>query len=114
MEPATFRPPMRALGAPMLMGALAGAAVGVLFEVPLSIAAIFGAVAAAIVLSAQHARGLRVIADERGVRAVGAAPLLDGAWSELRLGFGIAQREDGRLQRYAILADARGRSFAFG
>jgi Zn-dependent protease len=114
MEPATFRPPMRSLGAPMLLGALAGAAVGLLFEVPPSIAAIFGAVAAAIVLSAQHARGLRVVAGERGLKVVAAAPALDGTWGELRLGFGLAQREDGRLQRYAILADARGRSFAFG
>src|SRR5690349_6015038 len=125
MEPAVFRPPLRPLGAPMLLGALAGAALCAAFDVPPLLGALFGAVAAAIVLAAQQVRGLRVVADERGVAVIGAPPARPGppqraggaavaaAWSELRLGFGIAQRADGRLQRYAIVADPLGRSFAF-
>ena len=113
-EPAVFRPPMRRMGAQLLLGAAAGAVVGALLEVPSFIAAIFGAVAAAIALTARHARALRVVADERGVRVLGVAAPVEGEWGEVRLGFGMTQREDGSVQRYAIFADARGRSFAFG
>jgi Zn-dependent protease len=38
---------------------------------------------------------------------------VDAPWEALRLGFGLAQREDGSVQRYGVLADAAGRSFAF-
>ncbi|MFL5260781.1 MAG: site-2 protease family protein [Anaeromyxobacteraceae bacterium] len=117
MDPAVFRPPMRALGGSLLLGAAAGAFVGGVSGVPLLLGALFGAVSAAIALTARHARSLRLVADERGVRLLGGEGAggagLEASWPELRLGFGIAQRGDGRLQRYAILADARGRSFAF-
>jgi Zn-dependent protease len=117
MEPAVFRPPMRALGGSLLLGAAAGALVGGVAGVPLLLGALFGAVSAAIALAARHARGLRLVADARGVRLLGGegagGAKLEASWPELRLGFGIAQRGDGRLQRYAVLADARGRSFAF-
>src|SRR5690349_11291143 len=117
MEPAVFRPPMRALGGSLLLGAAGGAFVGGVSGVPLLLGALFGAVSAAIALAARHARSLRLVADARGVRLLGGDGAggagLEANWPELRLGFGIAQRPDGRLQRYAILADARGRSFAF-
>src|SRR5919206_3969650 len=114
MEPATFRPALRALGPRVLLGAVAGAALGVVLEVPLLLGALFGGVAAAIVLTAQNARGLRVIVDDAGLRVRGGAADVEARWPEVRLGFGLAQRGDGRLQRYAIVADALGRSFAFG
>ena len=56
-----------------------------------------------------------VVADERGLAVVGADEALEpleARWGELRIGFGAAEGL-GRTQRYAILADARGRSFAF-
>ena len=112
-EPATFRPPMRSLAGPLALGGSAGAAVGAVGGVPVLVGLLFGAVAAAIAVAALHARALRVVADERGVRVMGAATKLDVPWSELRLGFGVAQRSDGMAQRYAIFADAQGRSFAF-
>jgi Zn-dependent protease len=117
MESALFRPPMRALGGALLLGAAAGAFVGVAFAVPVLLGALFGGISAAIAIASRHARGLRVLADDRGVRVLGGAEpgrALDASWGELRLGFGVVQRGDGRLQRYAILADALGRSFAFG
>lgn len=113
MEPAVFRPPLRRLGAHLLAGAAAGAAVGLLAQIPPMVAALFGAVAAAIAVTARHAGALRAVADARGLRVLGAASPVDGAWGELRLGFGLAQRADGQVQRYAVVADARGRSFAF-
>jgi Zn-dependent protease len=112
MEPASFRPPMPRTGGALALGAAAGAAVGVVAGVPPLLAALFGAVAAGIALSARHARGLRLVADERGVHVQGGEGLA-ATWGALRLGFGIAQREDGSVQRYAALADPRGRTFAF-
>lgn len=112
-EPAVFRPPLRGLGPHLLLGGAAGALVGLATAVPPLLAVLFGAVAAAIAVTARHAGALRVLADERGVRVLGAGTPLEAAWGELRLGFGLAQRPDGLVQRYAILADPRGRSFAF-
>lgn len=113
MEPAAFRPPMRRLGGLLVLGGLAGAAIGLASDVPPLVGVLFGAVAAAISLTARHSRGLRVVADERGLRVLGGPAQVDAPWAELRLGFGIAQRADGVAQRYAIFADERGRSFAF-
>ena len=113
MEPATFRPPMRRLRGPLLLGGCAGALVGALCGIPILLSLLFGAVSAAVAVAAFHARALRVVADERGVRVLGGPATVDAPWDELRLGFGLAQRSDGVAQRYAILADALGRSFAF-
>jgi Zn-dependent protease len=113
MEPATFRPPLRRLGGPLLLGGGAGAAVGATCGVPILLALLFGAIAAAVAVAARHARALRVVADERGLRVLAGPAPVDAAWNELRLGFGLAQRADGAAQRYAIFADALGRSFAF-
>jgi Zn-dependent protease len=44
---------------------------------------------------------------------IGPGAELEVGWPEVRLGFGLAQRSDGSVQRYAAVADARGRSFAF-
>jgi Zn-dependent protease len=113
LEPALFRPPLPRLLRPLLVGAVAGAAIGTVAAVPPLLAALFGALASAITLSVRQARGLHVAADERGLRVVRGPSALDGAWAELRLGFGLAQRADGSIQRYAVVADAQGRSFAF-
>ena len=113
MEPATFRPPMRRLGGHLVLGGLAGAAIGLFCGVPLFVGLLFGAVATAISLAARHSRALRVVADERGLRVLAGPARVDAPWGELRLGFGLADRADGVAQRYAIFADARGRSFAF-
>ncbi len=111
-EPAVFRPPLRAAGGNILLGAAAGSVLGLVFAIPALVAASFGAVAAAIAIAARHARGLRVLADERGVRVLEGDGPLDAAWP-VRLGFGLTQRDDGTIQRYAIFADGQGRSFAF-
>lgn len=110
MEPAVFRPVQRLFLLALLLGAAGGAAVGALAGVPLLAAAAMGAAAAAISLGVSHATGPRLVAGEQGVRALGAGLALEARWAELRLGFG-ERRETG--QRYAVLADARGRSFAF-
>ena len=57
--------------------------------------------------------GLRVVATELGLGVRGRPTPLEARWEELRLGFGQSARRGGGLQRYAIVADARGRSFAF-
>jgi Zn-dependent protease len=113
MEAAAFRPPVRRLSAQLMLGGLAGLAVGIVCSVPALLGAVFGAVAAGITLAARHAAGLRVVGDERGIRVLAGAAPLDAPWSELRLGFGITERSDGMAQRYAIFADTAGRSFAF-
>src|SRR5512138_3841669 len=92
-EPAVFRPPMRGAGPNVLLGAAAGAVVGLLLDVPAFVAVAFGAVAAAIAIAARHARGLRVVADERGVRIVAGDVPVEASWAGLRLGFGLTQRE---------------------
>ncbi|HTT72354.1 MAG TPA: site-2 protease family protein [Anaeromyxobacteraceae bacterium] len=112
-EAASFRPPVRRLGLYLALGALAGTVVGLACAVPAALGAIFGAVSAGIVLGARHAAGLRVVGDERRLKVLGGKVAIDAPWSELRLGFGIAAREDGMAQRYAIFADGSGRSFAF-
>ena len=112
MAPATFRPPLRRLGPALFLGAVAGAILGVAVRIPFPLGALFGAAAAAISVAARHARGRRVVADERGLRVAGGPPV-EASWPELRLGFGMVQRSDGMAQRYAIFADARGRSFGF-
>ncbi len=113
VETATFRPPMERLGPLVAAGAAGGALVGGALGVPLLLSALFGAAAAGIALTARQAGGLRLQADERGLRLLGAGPGLDAPWSQVRLGFGMTARDDGQVQRYAILADPRGRSFAF-
>ncbi len=113
MDPAVFRPVPRAIGRALLLGALGGAALGLLVEAPLVLAAAFGAVAAAIALSVRQVRGMRVVASERGVEVRGGPSPVAARWEELRLGFGRSLRPDGTLQRYAIIADLAGRSFAF-
>jgi Zn-dependent protease len=117
---ASFRPVPAPVGKALLLGAVGGAGLGLLLGLPSSAFLLFmafGAVAAWVAVAASHASGLRAIADARGLRVVvprgAAAAGLDGAWPELRVGFGFARRADGGVQRYAILADARGRSFAF-
>src|SRR5690242_18288543 len=117
-EPATFRPPLRGLGAPLALGGGAGVLVGMVTGVPPVLAALFGAVAAAIALTARHAGSVRVVAGEDGLAMRGdpalppsakvgsgdepppATCVLKAGWGELRLGFGIAQRGSGALQRY--------------
>jgi Zn-dependent protease len=113
MDVAVFRPaPRNALRA-LLLGALGGAAVGVLAGVSLLPAALLGAVASAIAVGVRHAAGLRLVATERGLAVRGGGSGLEARWGELRLGFGASPRPAGSPQRYAIVADARGRSFAF-
>jgi len=114
METAAFRPPLERLGPLLAAGAAGGALVGGLLDVPLLLGVMFGAAAAGIALSVRQAGGLRLLADERGIRLLGGGSGLEAAWAEVRLGFGVAERDDGGAQRYAIVADARGRSFAFG
>lgn len=113
VERATFRPPIARLGSRLVVGAVAGAVLGLLLDVPLLLAAIFGAAAAAVALAARQASGLRLVADDQGVRVLGRDRPLAASWSSLRLGFGMSAREDGAVQRYAIVADPAGSSFAF-
>ena len=113
MESAAFRPPIRRLGASLVVGAVAGIVVGLACELPPMLGPLFGAVAAAVALTARSARGLRVVASERGVRVLGGEVPLQAGWPELRLGLGITERSDGTVQRYAVFADPQGRTFAF-
>jgi len=119
-ETATFRPVPPPVGKALLLGAAGGAALGLLLGLPSSgflLLLAFGAVAAWVAAAATHASGVRALADERGLRVVGprSAPGvgLEAAWADLRLGFGFARRADGGAQRYAVLTDPGGRSFAF-
>ncbi len=113
VERATFRPPIAGLGPMLLLGSAGGAAVGALLEVPLLLAAVFGAAAAGIALAARQASGLRAVADAEGLRVLGGGSGLAAPWNAVRLGFGMSPRDDGSIQRYAIVADPRGRSLAF-
>jgi len=116
-EPAVFRAAPPPFGLALLAGAAGGALVGLLAQVPPLAAAAMGAAAAAIAVGIRHASAHRLVATERGVAVKGGgAPGLEAPWQELRLGFGQARwpNQPARPpQRYAILADARGRSFAF-
>ena len=119
-ETATFRPAPPPVRGPLLFGAGGAAALGILLGLPapdVVLFAGFGALAAWIAVTARQAQGLRAVADATGLRVLGPrgdpAAGLAARWDELRLGFGFAARERGPVQRYAILADPRGRSFAF-
>jgi Zn-dependent protease len=112
LEPAVFRPALRGLGRALLLGTGGGFLFGALLGVSPLLGGGMGAVAALLALAIGQATGLRVVADERGLAVRGGAVELDARWGELRLGFGAAARP-GPAQRYAIVADARGRSFAF-
>lgn len=114
---AAFRPPAEPLGLPLLAGALAGALVGALLELPVLLFGLLGAVASWVTGSAHQLRGLRAVADDEGLRVLGPSGRpgagLAGRWADLRLGFGFAARAEGPVQRYAVVADPAGRSFAF-
>ncbi len=113
MEAAVFRPALRNVLAALVLGAVGGAVLGAIAGVPPILAALFGAVAAAVALGVRQLTGVRAVATEAGLSVRGGASPLEARWAELRLGFGASARADGSLQRYAIVADARGRSFAF-
>ena len=113
MDRATFRPPVARAGWIVLAGGAAGLGVALPFGVPPLLAALFGAAAAGIALAVRQALGLRAVADATGLAVRGGGTGLSGRWEELRLGFGLVQRRDGVPQRYAVVADAAGRSFAF-
>lgn len=108
METAVFRPAQRSFLPALLAGAAGGAVIGGIAGVPLLVAAALGAAAAGIAVGIRNVSGARLVASERGVRARGDGLSLEARWDEVRLGFGASAG-----QRYAILADARGRSFAF-
>lgn len=127
-ETATFRPVPPSLRTPLLLGGLGGAVFGLLIDAPILLFALFGAIASWIAVAARHTRGPRVVADAGGLRLLGEKPDersgaagtgrapaagFASSWAELRLGFGFTVREDGGVQRYAVIADPRGRSFAF-
>ncbi len=113
MDPAVFRPAARAFLPALLAGALGGFALGLAADIPPLIGALLGGAAAVVALSVRQATGLRVIASERGLEVRGRPSPLEARWEALRLGFGQSARRGGGLQPYAIVADARGRSFAF-
>ncbi len=113
MDPAVFRPAARVLAPALLAGALGGFMLGVLAGIPPLLGALFGGAAAAVALGVRQVTGLRVVATERGLAVQGRPVALEARWEELRLGFGQSARRGGGLQRYAIVADPRGRSFAF-
>ncbi|HET9555447.1 MAG TPA: site-2 protease family protein [Anaeromyxobacteraceae bacterium] len=115
MEPAVFRPVRRGQARLLVLGALGGALVGAVVEIPLLVAALFGAVAAAIATSARHVSGLRVVATAAGLEVRRGEAPLSAPWERLQVGFGRATRPDGGdLQRVAVVAAPDGRSFAFG
>lgn len=124
LEPAVFRPPLRQGAAAIVLGGVGGGLLGTLAGLPFVLAGLMGAVAAVIAVVARQLGGVAVIAAERGlvvrgrevIGPAGAAQEaegIDARWGELRLGFGESPRHGGPAQRYAIVADARGRSFAF-
>ena len=113
MPRAVFRPPVARAGWLVLMGAAAGLGVALPFGVPPILAALFGGAAAGIALAVRQAAGLRVVADEECLAVRGGSSGLSSRWQDLRIGFGLVERRDGGLQRYAVVADPQGRSFAF-
>jgi Zn-dependent protease len=113
VERAVFRSPIKNLAPLVLVGAFGGAAAGAALGIPFFVAGLFGAAAAGIALSARQAAGLRAVASADGLAVLRGGAPLSARWEELRLGFGTSPREYGANQRYAIVADSRGRSFAF-
>jgi len=114
MEPAAFRPVQRGQAQLVLIGGAAGALLGWVVDIPVLVVALFGAVAAGIATSLRHVAGVRLVASPERLEARGVEAPLSARWEELRLAFGLTSRPDGEYQRYAILADPQGRSFAFG
>jgi Zn-dependent protease len=115
MEPAVFRPIPRGRLLALLAGAVGGAILGWFADVSFPFGPLFGAVAAAIATAAAHARGVRVVATPERFEVAGSAAPVSAPWPALRVGFGRTVRPGGgELQRYAIVADPAGRSFAFG
>lgn len=115
MEPAVFRPLHRGQGKLILLGAAGGAVVGVVAGIHPLLAALFGAVAAALATSARHVSGVRLVASPERLEVLGRVERFSAPWTALRLGFGLTARPDGGdYQRYAVLADPEGRSVAFG
>ncbi len=108
MSAAVFRAGQRSILPALLAGALGGLLVGLLAGIPGLAGAALGAAAAAIAVGLRNVSGPRLLATERGVATRGDASGMEARWDELRLGFGTSGG-----QRYAILADPRGRSFAF-
>jgi len=108
VDAAVFRPAQRAFLPALLAGAAGGAVIGGVAGIPVLAGAALGAAAAAIAVGVRNVAGPRLVATERGVAAKGEGSGLEARWDELRLGFGASAG-----QRYAILADPRGRSFAF-
>ncbi|WP_242346782.1 site-2 protease family protein [Anaeromyxobacter terrae] len=113
MEAAVFRPALRNVLLALVAGAAGGVVLGVVAGAPFLLSLVFGAVAAALALAFRQLTGLRVVATVDGLAVKGRDASLSARWEELRLGFGRSPRPDGSWQRYAIVADARGRSFAF-
>ncbi len=108
MDAAVFRPAQRSFLPALLAGAAGGFVIGLMAGIPPLAGAAMGAAAAAIAVGIRNASAPRLVATERGVAARGDGSGLEARWDELRLGFGSSAG-----QRYAILADPRGRSFAF-
>jgi Zn-dependent protease len=110
MDAAVFRRAPRSLLPALLAGAAGGAVIGSVVGVHLLASAVLGAAALAIAVAIANASGPRVVATEAGVAVKGDGVGMEAHWAELRLGFGSIGEPP---QRYAILADPRGRSFAF-
>lgn len=113
MEAAVFRPALRNVLPTLVAGAGGGALLGAVVGAPFLLSLLFGAVAAALAVGARQLRGVRVVASADGLAVKGGAVPVEARWEELRLGFGRSPRADGSWQRYAVVADGRGRSFAF-
>ncbi|ABS27880.1 site-2 protease family protein [Anaeromyxobacter sp. Fw109-5] len=113
MEAAVFRPALRNVLPTLVAGAGGGALLGAVVGAPFLLSLLFGAVAAALAVGVRQLSGVRVVASAGGLAVKGGAVPVEARWEELRLGFGRSPRADGSWQRYAIVADGRGRSFAF-
>jgi Zn-dependent protease len=113
MDPAVFRPALRNVLPVVAAGAAAGAFAASLAAVPLLVGLVLGAVATVVTLAVRQLSGVRAIATERGLAVRGREPVIDARWEDLRLGFGASPSPGRAPQRYAIVADARGCSFAF-
>jgi Zn-dependent protease len=113
MEAAVFRPALRNVLFALVAGAAGGVIVGVVSGVPFLLSLLFGAVAAALAVGLRQLTGVRAVATAEKLVVKGRGGGLEARWEELRLGFGRSPRSGGSAQRYAIVADGRGRSFAF-